>query len=212
MIRLLAFALLLLPGLARAQDIFPALYDVTAVAADDVLNVRADPMASAEKLGEFAPDATGIEVVELSDGGDWGRVNLSETTGWVSMAFLARQPGQGYDDWLSGLAPRGLDCFGTEPFWSLALGADGTLVLTDPFVDDGSPRPGAYVPVPRSAGAAPRGFQGWMADDATGLTGILSFEICSDGMSDALYGLALDLVHQSPARLRLDGGCCRLVP
>lgn len=212
MIRLLAIALMLLPGLARAQDIFPALYDVTSVAADDVLNVRADPVASADKISEFAPDATGIEVVELSDGGDWGRVNLAETTGWVSMSFLARQPGQGYDDWMVGLAPRALDCFGTEPFWSLALGTDGALTLTDPFDGDGSARAGGYVAIPRSSGAGPRGFQGWMSDNSTGLTGILSYEICSDGMSEGLYGLTLDLVRQSPAQLRLDAGCCRLVP
>ena len=60
-----ALALLLalaLPSGAAAKGL-PALHDVTGVAADDVLNVRARPDASAPVLGALTPDATGVEVV-----------------------------------------------------------------------------------------------------------------------------------------------------
>lgn len=61
----LALILWLAAGPAAAQDL-PAVYDVAGVAADDVLNVRAEPSAEAPVLRTLAPDAGGIEVVALS--------------------------------------------------------------------------------------------------------------------------------------------------
>ncbi|MGB3280174.1 MAG: peptide-binding protein, partial [Pseudorhodobacter sp.] len=49
-------------GLARAETL-PALFDVTGVAADDVLNLRAAPDGVAEILGALGPSAKDVEVV-----------------------------------------------------------------------------------------------------------------------------------------------------
>lgn len=66
----------------HAQDArLPALFDVTGVSADDTLNVRQNPRATAGLLAELSPDATSIEVVRLSDSGGWGLVNIDESAG-----------------------------------------------------------------------------------------------------------------------------------
>lgn len=75
MIRLLAFFFAFLSTPALAQDIYPALHDVTGVAADDVLNIRSEPSASSPIIGTFSPFETDVEVVALSPDGGWGRVN-----------------------------------------------------------------------------------------------------------------------------------------
>ena len=217
MIRFLAFVFALLSWPAVAQDIFPALYDVTGVAAQDVLNVRAEPSANEPIIGAFTPSETGIEVIALSDDGGWGRVNTGEQAGWVSMRFLARQPGQTAQDWSitrESFAPRNLECFGTEPFWDLTLRPGGTFEFTDPFQGDGSALAGTYEPIQSSVSTGKQGFFGVIAGDPTGfaLTGIINREMCSDGMSDRRYGLAIDLIRGDPTGERLDAGCCRLVP
>jgi hypothetical protein len=124
--RLLA-ALLLLATPAAAQDALPILADVTGVAADDVLNVRAAPNAGAEIVGTLAPDMRGVEVAGLDPSGGWGLVNSGERAGWAAMRFLAPRA----DVWRAGALPEGLTCFGTEPFWSLRPGG-GRLVLATP--------------------------------------------------------------------------------
>ncbi len=212
MIRLLSMLVLLLPVNAAAQDTFPALYDVAGVAANDVLNVRAEPSAQSEVIGAFAPLETGVEVIALSDDGSWGRVNIGEQAGWAAMRFLARQPGQSAVDWSAGLAPMTLACFGTEPFWGLALMPDETFEFTDPFQGDGTPMSGPYTPLAPSASSVKRGFVGTMSGSPNTLTGLITREICSDGMSDQVYGFALDLIRSDPSGNRLDAGCCRLVP
>ena len=113
MMRALAVWLALLPGFALAESL-PALYDVTGVAAGDVLNVRSDSHAAGAKLGELAYDATDVEVVRQRNG--WALVNVGEGAGWVSMRYLAGQPGQDGNT----LSPPAW-CTGTEPFWSLEL-------------------------------------------------------------------------------------------
>ena len=216
MIRILALLFAVLAAPALAQDVFPALHDVTGVAADDVLNVRAEPGGDAPVLGTFAPDATGVEVVALSDDGAWGRVNTAEQSGWAAMTYLARQPGQFSDDWAAGLAPVGLDCFGTEPFWTLSLATDGALGFSAPDFSapdagDGGAQPGGYETLQASTGTGKRGFTGWLNDNSLGFIGIITHAACSDGMSDRLFGLGLDLVTETPTDVKLDAGCCRLV-
>ena len=59
-------------------------------AADDVLNVRAEPNASSAILGGLEPGAGPVEVIETSQPGStkWGRIVFQEGNGWVSMKFL----------------------------------------------------------------------------------------------------------------------------
>ena len=67
----------------------PARFSVTGVAADDVLNVRAAPDPAAPILAELPPDATGVEVIALSDDGAWALLPRPEGQGWASTRFLA---------------------------------------------------------------------------------------------------------------------------
>ena len=59
---LVALFVLICASAATAQD-FPALYRVTDVAANDVLNIRAQPQASAPVIGSFRPGQRGVEVM-----------------------------------------------------------------------------------------------------------------------------------------------------
>ena len=215
MAKILTVVLTLLSKPALAQDIFPALHDVTGVAAGDVLNVRAAPSAGAEIIGSLGPFETVVEVIGLSDDGRWGRVNAGEQSGWASMRYLARQPGQTAADWSVGLAPMTLDCFGTEPFWGLSLFPGGAFEFTDPFQGDGTALSGSYKKLSSSASTGKRGFIGSTDSDPAWFgvyAGVINSELCSDGMSDMLYGLALDLLRNDQSGDRLDAGCCRLAP
>jgi hypothetical protein len=93
---------------------WPALCDVAGVPAGDGLTVRAAPSAGAPVVGALEPGARGVEVVAVHDRQTWGPIDLGEGTRWVSLAFLARRPGQ----W-EGLFPEAARRFGTEPFWEL---------------------------------------------------------------------------------------------
>lgn len=180
---------------AMAQD-YPALHSVVGVAADDVLNIRERPDASAPIIGALPPDATGVEVVSVTGG--WAVVNTQEGTGYVSLNFLARQEGPA---WNALEAP--LSCLGTEPFWSLAIDpAAGTATLCMPddlegrALEIGQSWPGA-VWAPAAALSLPDGMA------------VLYPAECSDGMSDRTYGIAADLFLTGPDRTRLSG-CCLL--
>lgn len=188
------------PALATQEYILPTLFDVTGVAAGDVLNIRAAPDASAAIIGALAPEATGIEVVEQR--GNWGRVNTSEQSGWVSMRFLNYRT----DVWEPGALPAGFTCQGTEPFWSLRA-EGGTLIWEQPegqdsysdlkTLDDGifrSPR--------RALIAGQEGHR---------ITAMVEPALCSDGMSDRAYGLSASvIVEGASARdgAQLYTGCC----
>ncbi|MEX0283964.1 MAG: SH3 domain-containing protein, partial [Paracoccaceae bacterium] len=130
MMRILTFALVLLGAMGLpvvAQTTFPALYDVTGVAADDVLNIRAEASGSSEVVGSLGSNQQEVEVVAADGSGKWLQVNTQERSGWVAARFMkARETG----DYLLG---RSVNCFGTEPFWSLDMiqGARATLSRQD---------------------------------------------------------------------------------
>lgn len=186
---------------AAAQDL-PALYDVSGVAANDVLNVREDPRATASRIGELAPDRTGVEVVELSSSGDWGRVNLGEFSGWVNMSYLAAQPvpeGTYFD--------RPLRCFGTEPFWTVIFTPGQPAAMTTP---EGAMAPMDFGTVlsPANGGASTAAL-GQDADGGSHVALVRRAE-CSDGMSDGVYGLGFDLVSVTAEGGKVLTGCCTL--
>lgn len=198
MIRALFLCVLLLPGLAAAQDFVPRLYDVTGVASADVLNVRAGPSASAQIVGTLAPTAKGIEVVGLDDTAKWGRIAMGEGAGWVSLAFLDRRYlGE------TGMA-EGMRCSGTEPFWSLAFsGGSATLDRMDAGAQS------FPVAARRSLPSSEAPVYGWTAGP---LTGVIVANACSDGMSDRPYGWQTAIVTPAgqggtPGLLV---GCCTL--
>ena len=203
----LALSLLLLGvHLAEAQptQILPALFNVTDVAANDVLNVRLAPKGSAPIIGALPPDATLIEVTALSADGQWGRINLGEAAGWANLRFLRRDSSA---DWTEMTTP--MTCSGTEPFWSLSMdSANGNLILSDmdqpllPMEIDWLRRASGTV---ATIGLSLRG-------DATGGFATLRGAECSDGMSDRLSAIAITLFLKgegAPAGLV---GCCNLAP
>ncbi|SDD66134.1 COG3650 family protein [Ruegeria marina] len=194
MIRLLILAFLLGAGSVLRADPVPALYDVTGVAFNDVLNMRAEPSGSSEKLGELAHDATGVEVVDLTLDGTWGRVNAGEGSGWVAMRYLARRP----DHPTLWMTPR-LACFGTEPFWSLTID-QGDSARFEPLADQ--PRTVPAGTLQPGVGVINR-FMIALGDNLA----VIRQEQCHDGMSDRAFGLDISLVLDGT----LYSGCCSLV-
>lgn len=194
---LLAGLFILIAATAHSSEL-PALFHVTGVATDDVLNIRQSPSAAAPIVGQFAPTASGIEVSALDAGGKWGRINTAETTGWVSMRYL--QASATHPD--IPLAPA-LHCHGTEPFWSLDIRQGSHTILRSPeaapqvFPDTGYLQPARGRPdrfaLSLSASAA----------------AVIRRADCSDGMSDRMFGLEIDLLTGSDP-LSLHSGCCAL--
>lgn len=191
---LLLFLVLALP--LRAEE-YPALFAVTGVAADDVLNIRSRPDASSPIIGALAPRGTGVEVLGTS--GNWALVNTAEGSGYASLRFLRREPGP---DWNALQTP--LTCLGTEPFWSLEIDPQAGLTrFSTP--EDQDP---AAEPVTGLWPAEP-----WARSAAVGLPeglAVLTGAECSDGMSDRSYGIAVDLFRSGPGGETRLSGCCLL--
>ena len=189
-------------GLARAE-MLPALFDVTGVAANDVLNLRDGPNAGAEKRGELAPDTRRVEVTVLSPDGKWGLVAQPEVSAWAAMRFLARVPGP---DWDALQTP--ISCYGTEPFWSLSMNAaHGQMVLER--VE------GADIPLSAEWSAPTAGQHGVVGMAVSGAehTGFLTLsgQSCSDGMSDRSFGIALMIFLRDDNGVATGySGCCAL--
>jgi uncharacterized membrane protein len=189
--------MLAVPALAT-QDGWPALHDVAGVAANDVLNIRERPDASSPVVGQLAPDAT-VEVIRPDDRQTWGLVNAGERTGWVSLRYLERRPGQ----W-DGAFPEVAACFGTEPFWNLKR-ADDEITFSTP---DSSQ---AYAITARSGSENRRDSFHMIAEGADGsAVALLRSEGCSDGMSDREFGISVQLLLGLGAQARHLSGCCTL--
>lgn len=188
-------------GIVMADGL-PALFDVTDVAADDVLNVRAAPSGTATIIGVLAPDARAIEVINETSAG-WGQIRSGEGTGWVAVRFLRRRD---QEPWWSLSHP--LACGGTEPFWNLAL-KHGRASLDS--LDGSSGRfDVTWSTVPRGRPPLVLGLGGTDLNNA--LSAVIRRATCSDGMSDLLFGLEIDLfVHGPDTRVGLSG-CCQLLP
>ena len=208
----LAFCFAAALHLSTAQaESYPALFDVSGVGSDDILNIRADGDATSRVLGIFRPDTTDIEVLRANPDGTWGLVNVGEGTGWVSLAYLRRQPGQ--DDRSPPAIRR---CVGTEPFWSLNIDPPRMTFATpdDPATD------GLVAGLHRSTSRGDRfAFTGHLqSPDAGPLEVVMAIrrEICTDGMSDREFGFDVDMLVSDPdaadglRRSRLYSGCCTL--
>jgi uncharacterized membrane protein len=194
---LILLALMAFP--TDAQDLpalYPALFDVQGVAADDVLNIRARPSADAVVVGTLTPDAKGVEVVGAENG--WAMVNSGEGTGYAKMDFLVAA---GKADWRALKAP--LSCFGTEPFWGLSFDpAAGKAEFTNYDEPSQTMAVTQLWPAPM-----------WSPLSAIGLEGgtaVIRAEECSDGMSDFTFGIALDL-FLTGGEARRYSGCCSLI-
>lgn len=192
---------------AHAQNLWPALFDVTGVASDDVLNIRAEANAESEVIGTLSYDETGVEVIFASDDGKWGAINVGERSGWVRLSFLQRLSG----NWIETQAPFA-QCFGTEPFWSIRY-----------FEVEESPRFVFKTPDAETAFRFERQLSRNRTDRMTLVLGrstpfgsiplmyaSLRSEACSDGMSDRVYGLGIDVFHKWSDGSETLSGCCSL--
>ena len=195
---ILGMILICWAGMASADTVappLPALYTVSGVAADDVLNIRVDPDGAAQIRGSLPPDGPAVEVTGFSREGNWARINHGEGAGWVALRFLTRDS--------TPPAPADLTCFGTEPFWNINFGGDDSLRFSTP--DSAQSHP-ITSPLPVSWIGA-EGFTGlrftWTRD-ATPVTALILPGQCSDGMSDRLY--ALHYVETTGGLT----GCCSL--
>jgi len=178
-------------------DGWPALYDVVGVAANDTLNVRASPNANATVISILPANAANVEVIALNDAGTWGLVNVNEQSGWVSMRYMARHPNQ-----YAGEFPAITSCFGTEPFWALAVSGD-TLTFSSL---DGADQVEQFSRL-RSANRIDR-----FAVQAPGVTGMIREQSCNDGMSDRAFGLSVELLAPLYGETALLSGCCTIRP
>lgn len=195
----IAFLVFLCASAATAQD-YPALYRVTGVASDDVLNIREEPSAATPIIGHFRPGQRGVEVMELSENGRWGLVNSGERAGWSSMRYLARES---TGSWRDGQTE--LTCFGTEPFWSMpiflpthraefhAMGDGGFELVTDT----------GALPSTRFPPTLAIPFSGTREGMA-----VVRGARCSDGMSDMAFGLEVQVYWRGDTEAL--SGCCQL--
>jgi uncharacterized membrane protein len=197
-------AILSQPASATPEYVLPTLFDVTGVAADDVLNIRAEPDAGAEIIDTLSPDARGVEVVAHDESGRWARINSGERSGWVALRYLAYRA----DVWEPGALPESLRCLGTEPFWSVRPRA-GSVVFSSPDAPEWT--------LPLRAVLDPGAFRSprraIVAEDAgRRLTAAITPAPCSDGMSDRAYGLDATLIIEEGGTLRMLAGCCTIAP
>jgi uncharacterized membrane protein len=199
LIRVIAILLCLTCPL-RAE-VYPALHDVTGVAAGDVLDILDLPSGDAQIIGTLAPDATGVEVVAVQDG--WAVVNAEDRSGYVELGKLVRAAGP---DWNALETP--ITCLGTEPFWSLRIDTvAGMAEYLTPEMPE--PKQSAMTETWPGAPYAPAAAVGL----PEGLAVLQPLE-CSDGMSERSYGIAVDIFLRGQGnaeRTRLSG-CCRLSP
>ncbi|MFN3208144.1 MAG: SH3 domain-containing protein [Roseovarius sp.] len=179
----------------------PAFYDVSGVASDDVLNVRAAPGVGNSIVAKLNSDATFIEVVALDDSREWARVNVDETSGWVALRFLARRAGQP-DDQL----PRPLICAGTEPFWSLDVA--GTASATLDRMDEDPVTVSTLDPVTSENRTDHYAIFGQGPSQVA--TFMFQRDACTDGMSDRHYGISVDLFVTEGSGVTYLTGCCSL--
>ncbi|GAA4221092.1 putative membrane protein [Sagittula marina] len=197
LMRLVMIFAALLGGAVHAQEL-PAMFDVTGVRTDDVLNVRSGPGVGNPVIGSLTHDETRVEVTAIQ--GNWARFNLDEGVGWASLRFLERRSEE------SVANAQGLRCFGTEPFWDLEIVPEETAQLRrldTPLVDVF--QVGALGRLPAEVEKyAMRG-----VGASREIAAVITPDTCTDGMSDRIYGLDATVFvtgSQGPTY----GGCCSL--
>jgi len=199
-----AFSFLLIFA-APAQENFtrPAYYRVVGVAANDVLNVRQSASSSAPIVASLAPNAFPVEIIRSQNG--WGYVATNEGMGWVAMHFLQQIA---FAKFAATNLPEGLSCSGTEPFWGLVMAGNK---ITYSALDQAER---VYSLVESGQMQNSGGATSFVIGQNNGnpLTGIVSNQLCSDGMSDIDYGRRIDLIISGGGATSGFSGCCQISP
>ncbi|WP_439522645.1 hypothetical protein [Marivita sp.] len=202
MIRTSLFAAVLaLPTLVHAE---PSYHRVTGVAANDSLNVRAEPTASSADIGDLAHDASGIEVFDFDASGNWARIALNERDGWISTRFLTRDAVETIG---TTSVPVGTVCGGTEPFWALGLYGEEARYSHPEDGDTDYAFDTAVVAEGRLGSPA---LITLATEESHVIEATLSGADCSDGMSDRSYGWTISMQLIALGKRRFLSGCCHL--
>jgi uncharacterized membrane protein len=180
-----------------AQNFVPTLHEVTGVATNDVLNIRQGPSASTPIVGAYAFNRQNIEVIGVHADGKWAQVGIPEGNGWVALRFL--RPTAAVQ-----AANLNMQCFGTEPFWSLDITAPDARFEE---LSNVPARMNATVTLGRTGV--------WAVDLdslSASMTAIITARACSDGMSDRRYGWALNVLRRGigAENAGVLTGCCTL--
>lgn len=204
---LLSLCFAVLGSIAQAYD-WPARYSVIGVADGDLLAIHADTSIESEVLAGYVFDAKAVEVIELSADGIWGRVNLSESTGWIAMENMLR---------VEDNVPTTYACFGSDPSWNLNLSESGASRWQTPDTD------GA---VKFEAEADKLTFNGQITMTETSVRPGLEVKFdakmtpaaCTYPAKNNLFGLKIDVLLKgfagfaSPEGDEAVSGCCSLQP
>lgn len=193
-----AFLISLLAVTTAGAQQLPPVYQVTGVAQDDTLNIRAEPSAKSAIIGEIYAYDIAVEILHLTDDGKWGYVGARADNGWVAMRFLKHDPSpEPY------LVPRPLACSGTEPFWNIGLYPRGSEFQTPDI-----PRTDISV---TSEGVAESGFYAVAEEGPTRIYRLnVTRQVCHDDMSGREFGYAGSLFVESPDGNMMLSGCCTL--
>lgn len=169
--------------------------EVTGVAADDVLNLRAEPRTGAALVGALAPATSGVETMKQS--GSWTYVRFGQQEGWASSRYL--RPALSFT---GGPPPFPLHCVGTEPFWSLTLDGKRAVYRT-PEIAEAASQVASIEPSRNSTIV-------WRVRPADGPVSSAVIEgrqACSDNMSDTIYSFR---IHAETRDGQLLSGCCEV--
>ncbi len=186
---------------------------VTGIPANDPdggLVVRAGPGVEFPK--QFVvPQGVALNIVGISPNGKWSRAQFSDGGfGWVRNHYLTDAgnsntgqssiPAAGAT--LANGMPAGLNCLGTEPFWSFQINSDGTTKFTEAN-NQNFPIFGTVTAVSNTS--YPYSFE------AGQIQGVLENQSCSDGMSEITYPWALQLSAPINGFGQQLNGCCRML-
>jgi len=176
-------------------------YRVAGIESDDHLNVRAEPSAAAEDIGDLAADSTPYEILEIDSTGTWGRILWLEGDGWVSLKYM--QPIQ-----IPLLAdtqiPIGLTCVGAKPFWTLEFKSQQVGVIST----QEEVKPMTVVNTTKSRNGKQFPIAVELQTNSNTATTTLRRAQCSDGMGGLRYEWAADVVINP--QFTLLSGCCSL--
>jgi uncharacterized protein YraI len=176
----------------------PAVFSVDSVPVNDTLNIRDAPQASGQVLAQ-AQNGTPVAVFGMATA-NWAKVQLGDVVGFAHADYLSR--GGGTTNMFG--FQLATECIGTEPFWHMTFDTDNMVRMTM-VGETAAPAPLNTTNFSPTATGYPYAF------DAAPHAGQVDFEICSDGMSDSVYPMSIQM--STPAgdgTMMQVNGCCRL--
>ena len=183
----------------------PQLHKLVGLQAGDHLNIRRQPTAASEDLGDIAADAGAVDIIDIDESGSWGKIVWQDSNAWVSLKYL-EVDNSGYLQ--SARVPVGLQCVGTEPFWNYRVLSESSAALELP--DRGDPPELILDMTIPSSNRVNYPVALLAASQFLSTTSLLRDGLCFDGMSDREYGWTVDILFYQKDQQMLLSGCCHL--